>query len=403
MIDPIRPWAKRYLEALGEEPNDRRLAAQRARLLLAHSSRQRTFWTRGARWAVASTCAVGAIGALLFLGRAPTAPTARANQAPVQVGEVLETSNEPQELQFVGGSKAVLEPDSRGTLSRYSEELVELTLQDGAVELDVTKRQGRRWIVRAGDFRVHVIGTAFTVSTNATSGAFSVDVRRGKVNIEGPRLARAVALKAGDRFLWTPEEATDEPRTKGTSGASRTEDPLPTPPTSPDAKQSPSPRLGAKSAKPDWQELARAGRHADAVEMVRQHGMDAVLSRSGPEDMILLGNTARFSGHWGVAQTAYVAARSSGEPATRALAAYYLARVALDGQGNGSEAIRWLRTYLTEAPTGELSASARARLMDLLEKGGDRASAKKVAAEYVSFHPNGPHIDRAKRLGKAGP
>jgi tetratricopeptide (TPR) repeat protein len=128
-----------------------------------------------------------------------------------------------------------------------------------------------------------------------------------------------------------------------------------------------------------------------------------VLSRIGSSDKILLGNAARFSGKWALAQEAYLSARSSSDLGARSLSAYYLARVALDGQGNTTEATRWFYTYLREAPNGELSASARARLMDLLEKAGDRSRARKVAEEYVKVHPNGPHLDRARRLSESGP
>jgi hypothetical protein len=72
--------------------------------------------------------------------------------------------------------------------------------------------------------------------------------------------------------------------------------------------------------------------------------------------------------------------------------------LAADGEREPREAIRWLRTLLHESPTGDLAASARARLMDLLTKQGDRAGAAQIARDYLEYHPDGPHADLARTL-----
>lgn len=397
MTDPVRPWAERYLKALGDGPSDRKLAAQRARVLLAYSSQKSARWT-GVRWALSASAALAFV-ALLLLFRGEGVERIRPDRAPLKVGQVVKTEGEARKVEFVGGSRVVLQPESRGTLSRYSSELVELTLHDGEVQFDVAQKAGRRWLVRAADFRIYVIGTAFTVSTNPRTRAFSVQVSRGEVSVQGPGLQDAVSLKAGESFHFHPDpEKTDASTSAGSD--QEAEKLAPTATTRPAAEKPP---LASDAGLRDWKDLASSGKYAEALSVVERRGVSSVLSHVSPGDMILLGNTGRFSGNWNVARQAYQAARSSGDAGVAALAAYYLARVALDGQGSSDEAIKWLRTYLKEAPMGELSASARARLMDLLDKNGDRAGARRIAAEYVSLHPDGPQVDQARRLGKSGP
>jgi hypothetical protein len=78
-----------------------------------------------------------------------------------------------------------------------------------------------------------------------------------------------------------------------------------------------------------------------------------------------------------------------------------LARLSGDLEGNSGESVRWLKTYLTEAPRGDLAASARARLMDLLWDRGEAGAAQAVARDYLRFHPKGAHAQFARSLAKS--
>ncbi len=92
------------------------------------------------------------------------------------------------------------------------------------------------------------------------------------------------------------------------------------------------------------------------------------------------------------AQRAFLSIRQRfpGRPGA-ALSAFYLARLAEDQDQNLDEAARWLRTFLGESPSGDLAASARAKLLGLLIRKGDRAGARTAAADYLEHHPSGPH------------
>jgi hypothetical protein len=80
------------------------------------------------------------------------------------------------------------------------------------------------------------------------------------------------------------------------------------------------------------------------------------------------------------------------------LAALYLARIAEQSEKKPMEAVRWLRIFLQESPTGDLAAGARGSLLSILTAAGDTAGARAVADDYLRYHPSGPLADRARSL-----
>jgi tetratricopeptide (TPR) repeat protein len=145
--------------------------------------------------------------------------------------------------------------------------------------------------------------------------------------------------------------------------------------------------------------LARKGEYKAAFEAANRLGFDSILVEEDAKSLLLLANTARYAGRAQLAKKAYEALRRrhSGSANAR-IAAFYLARVAQDATGQPRVAVRWLETYLREAPSGHLAASARARLIDTLLQLGDRAGARRVARDYIRLHPKGPHIELARSL-----
>jgi hypothetical protein len=154
------------------------------------------------------------------------------------------------------------------------------------------------------------------------------------------------------------------------------------------------------SAEPErWQGLAETGKYSQALDLVEAAGFEALLATSGPNDLLLLANTARYARSGQRAKQAYttIRGRFAGTHAAR-LSAYYLARLAGDVERQPKSEASWLRTYLSESPSGELSASARARLMELFRSLGDPQGARAMASDYLRLHPNGPHADVARSL-----
>lgn len=407
MTDPFREWAGEYSKEVGELPPSHHPAAQRARLLFAYRKTQTKGFARNAYWALGA-------GLLLVAGAALWWAPSSINQAhapsagitapllgsvPVNAGQAILASESPKTLTFEGGTRATFASRSSGSLAKLSQDAVEVTLDEGLLEMDVEREERRSWVVRSGKFRVYVIGTAFTIRREAVSEKLKVHVKRGQVRIEGPGIkGRQLVLGAGQEFEWQP--AGKAPSTaQGPASATR---PNAAPGTSePSGKTSKD--TSSEGARPtdriasSWQTLARAGKYELALEEVERLGVDHVLGQASSDDRLLLGNAARYSGRIELGSRAYLAARNS-EGAAAPLAAYYLAKIALDSNGDQSGAIRWLQTYLREAPHGDLAVSARARLMNLLQATGRHAEAKKVAKEYLALHPSGPNARTAQQL-----
>ena len=394
MTDPIVDWAERYSEQLDRKRTQRSFTAQRARLLMAGRAARKSERSKRRAFAVAATCVAVLSSLALFFSfdRISAEKPTLAGQV-IDQNSAIETRGEPTELVFPHGSRVVWKANSRGSLAEYSDKQVELKLDAGSMTLDVAHKAGRTWLVRAGDFRVQVVGTAFSVDYDRDSGGIEVRVARGRVRVEGQHVGGGgIFLVAGQRYVWHPERAVQLAPSLRDSDSPR--DPVAD--AKSEAKQAVS-RPRAQETAPSWQEWAKQGKYDRALLAVEKNGLDRTLAQANSEELVLLGNAARFGGRSDLARRAYLAARRETGSAA-ALSAFYLAKMALDGGQNRTEAVRWLRVYLKEAKMGGLAATARARLMTLLEQSGDHAGAVAVAREYLSLHPNGPYADQAQSL-----
>jgi hypothetical protein len=145
--------------------------------------------------------------------------------------------------------------------------------------------------------------------------------------------------------------------------------------------------------------LAQAGKYRDALALAEQGGFERVIGELPEGELLALGNAARYVGSAERARQAMTALRNrfAGRPAA-GLAALYLAKIAEQLDKKPTEAARWLRVFLSESPTGNLAADARADLLSILLSSGDTAGATAVARDYLRYHPNGPIADRARVL-----
>ncbi len=84
--------------------------------------------------------------------------------------------------------------------------------------------------------------------------------------------------------------------------------------------------------------------------------------------------------------------------ASASQAAFDLGVLAFDLDGNFTDAVRWFRRYLDEAPGGPLAREALGRIMEAQQRSGESAAAEASAARYLGRYPGGPHAALAKRL-----
>ena len=117
------------------------------------------------------------------------------------------------------------------------------------------------------------------------------------------------------------------------------------------------------------------------------------------EDLLLLGDVSRLSGHPVHAVRAYEKVRDRA-PGTdsAANAAFSMGRVAFDQRDAYAEAARWFETYLNERGDGPLAREALGRRMEAMSRAGDRVGAGVVAEQYLRQYPEGPHAPLARTL-----
>jgi hypothetical protein len=111
-------------------------------------------------------------------------------------------------------------------------------------------------------------------------------------------------------------------------------------------------------------------------------------------ELLLLGDTARLTGHTDHAQHAYLALRRRFAGSTAATqAAFHLGRL--------SSADRWFETYLVEQPNGPLAEAALGRLLESGVQRGGVAGARARAKTYLERYPAGAHAQKARDILRA--
>lgn len=379
-------------EALGEGPPRSALALQRHNLVALVEARRRGRVPR----LLAPAFGLALMAALALWVVRRTAPQAELSASfggkPVAPHTLLDAAGDrSRTLEFSDGSNVVLAPRARAVLGRITRAQAGLSLEGGQIYASIEHREGLHWSVDAGPYRVHVVGTRFSVAWN--DGNFRVDVAEGRVRVTGGDLpAEGVAVDAGNGLERRVAQAAAAPAESASA--------VPVEKAAPDSveRETPSP------ASPSWSALANKGKYREALAQAEKLGFDRLTRELSDNDLLLLANAARFSGDGKRAKQALLKLRERfpGRAAAE-LAALYLARLSEDVEGNPAQAIVWLRAFLQESPTGDLAQGARANLLALLLRRGDQTGARAVARDYLRYHPEGPHAAQARSLERGSP
>jgi outer membrane protein assembly factor BamD (BamD/ComL family) len=73
--------------------------------------------------------------------------------------------------------------------------------------------------------------------------------------------------------------------------------------------------------------------------------------------------------------------------------------MAFDG-GSFGEALVWFKIYMDERPGGALSREAEGRIVEALQRSGNRLGAREAAKRYLARYPDGPHAELARSLSE---
>ncbi|MGK3985985.1 FecR domain-containing protein [Sorangium sp. So ce136] len=328
-------------------------------------------------------------------------------------------------IHFSDGSWLLLAPGGRARVAAVDAEGAEIALERGALDLSIVHRDQTRWNVRVGPFQVHVVGTRFEARWDPATEQLVVALREGAITVSGPIVGVERAVRAGERLTISTAMGTlqvgalDEapapapvatipgapapsaPPVEGTPSA-----PSPGPPARVEEAAPPPPRARASAevaaalappAAPDWRALALEARYKDAVAAAELEGFDAICATASAGDLRVLGDVSRLGGSPARAEQAFTSlrARFPGSPEA-AIVAFTLGRIAQDQSKDYAAAAGWFTRYLSERPGGENVAEAAGRLVEVTDRMGDEAGARRAAERYLAAHPSGPHAAYAR-------
>ena len=411
----------RELDAIAEEKNYIVEARQRLESEFTTSPPKSERFQYRYLWVASGAAAAAAVALFFWLYRHPGELTAQAQlegrERQVYTGSWLSSSElKGIDLSFSDGSFIALERNTELRVQDLKPNGAHLLLERGNIDVSVVPKKKKNWKIDAGPYRIYVTGTRFDVEWIPDQKRFIVDLHEGSVKVDGPLLEKGKRLSRGERmtvsldnriaeiskrdrlerivsreFISSEETvdsqggADDEEGSDGFDGERR--------------NRGQRRHSVIRTKKPAWRTLAKKGDYAAAVELLNGEEIQKVISKGTIGDLMLLGDSARLSRHPRMALNIYKAVRSRfpQTPASQR-AAFSLGRIALEQYNDPAKAAKWFRTCYQENQNGTMAREAAGRLMEALDRAGNKSAARDVATSYVSRFPGGPHTKLAQKL-----
>jgi TolA-binding protein len=326
---------------------------------------------RGPARGVPAMVLVGACAAVAFLVlwrvrahgvAAPAAATATTVPAATaqRINEMI--------LRLADGSIARQADGANVQIQAVEEERTELLQTQGSVHYEVAPNPRRRFVVRARDVDVNVLGTIFVVDVRPL--AVTVHVERGRVEVA--QQGRRVTLAAGEGITFdtsdAPLAAIPPSVASPVGGPSTAAGPLLPPkagPAPPQPRQTKG-EVGSPLILLGQADRARAnGDLEGAARALRQ------LLQQYPNDTRV------------------------------ALAEFVLGRVE-SARGSNADAVRAFGACVARAPGGALGEDALAEWAKARSRSGDASGAALLAQRYLVTYPGGVHGSAMQHLVDAG-
>jgi transmembrane sensor len=298
------------------------------------------------------------------------------------------TSGESTELLSDGSTLTLFGATDVDVLDNSASAVV-LQQHRGKVLYDIRPGGPRRWTIECGLATVEVIGTEFRVDRSDTG--IHVEVSRGVVLVRGERVPdRAARLTAGMSLdvPLSPTGAVSAPTAESTAIASAV--PSVEPSTREDAPPAPA------NEEPSWKALAKHGESAKAYTELGPGGVARVARAASVDELLLLADVARLSGHAGEAVMPLERIISTYPKSAQApLAAFTLGKIQLGGSPSAAAAT-FERAIALGLPGG-LAEDAYARLIEARSRAGDKAGAEAAYQRYMARFPSSRRAAELKR------
>ncbi len=326
-------------------------------------------------------------------------------------GQLVATDEQPAALVFSDQSRVELAPYTTLRVHVEPSGRVAVRLARGQLSVQVVHQDDTDYRFRAGAYEVRVVGTAFRLGYEPTSGRFDVAMTEGRV-IVAEAGGRERALGAGQTLhlpdtAQTSDLAGDSVGPTDASGVKMETDAAPVEGGAAQeaaGTQADPPAAGAlgpttaRGAQESYRSLAAAGRFQQIVNSAKSAGVDHVLRTKAPSELQELAQAARYTGDLTLAERTWkeLQARHGAQDAGRN-ASFFLGRLA-EQRGKQGEALRQYDAYLAAAPRGVFAAEALGRKMLIVQATSGKAKARPLAIEYLKRFPGGAYVGAARAL-----
>ena len=380
----------------------------------------------GRKWGYAAgavAAMAAAVVAYVLLSPGELTATLRGSERQILTGSWISSANSSgMALDFSDGSEISMAQNTEIRVQDLKTEGAHVALERGNINVSVVHESETLWDFDAGPFKVRVTGTRFSVDWLPEEKVFVLDMAEGSVAVNGPMLEDGKKLAKDDRLQVSLTDRVVEIRKKDrverivakSAAAAETDfsseyallenKAAPTEALS-DVSDRPSVQMPSRSHRghrnhsASWLSLARKGRYADAIAEVNQLGVSKVMASGSSRDLMLLGDAARFSNNVNLASDVYKTVRKRFPKTAEAQrAAFTLGRIFLEQKESPKQAAKWFEVCYKDNRQGTMAREAAGRLIEALDRSGDRARAKTAAEEYHKRYPNGPHTKLAEKI-----
>ncbi|MFZ5443557.1 MAG: FecR domain-containing protein [Myxococcota bacterium] len=310
-----------------------------------------------------------------------------------------------QTVRLDDGSRLQLAQGSTTRVETVTEADVVVLLEQGRVTFDVSKRPTRRFVVKANEVEVRVVGTKFTVE-RLDDARVAVDVHEGIVEVrEHGAVHRLVRGRS-----WATHAPSAELPVRGETPSAEpppaVEQPELVEPTPPSAEEPTATRPPKRTHVERPARPSGGGGAGMATEAPTKTSEPLVTAEPKPEptpapsappeptaaDAFAAAMRARGAGHVKEAIVGFqqVCERYPSS-AYAPMSAFEWGRLALDAQDDPRQAARAFERTLELATSSSLIEDALARLTEAYAR-YDVGSCRRVQAEYLRRFPGGPHV-----------
>ena len=307
-------------------------------------------------------------------------------------GGIIEAKRGEATVALSDGSAILAENRTKFSVDVVGRNAALTRLVAGKLHVRVAHNDDTSYRFIAGPYEVRVVGTEFDLTWEPVGAGLSLAMSKGEVHLSEPG-GKLRTLRAGQSLRLpglapavadSKQPAAVPATTRASKGA------VAEPETAVRAPREP----GAST----WDALVAKGQFADVVREAETLGVDSVLQHRSANDLKALGQAARYVGERSLALRAFSALRerNRGTDVARQ-AAFFLARVQ-EEQGSLVEALRWLGSYIAEAPHGVYAAEAYGRRLSLTERLRGKTAALPLAREYLERFPEGAYAPSARAL-----